>query len=61
MKSILAAMLKALGTRRALEVILDVLRWITDKTENKWDDEIYDYLCRIYNLLYPVIPEKRRK
>jgi hypothetical protein len=61
MKTFLLSLLKMLATRKALEAILEFLRWLVDKTPNKWDDEVYTKLEQIYNLLYPIIPEKRRK
>lgn len=61
MNSILTALLKAIGTRRALEVILSVLRWIAAQTPAEWDNQIVEKLEQLYELLYPLVPAKKRR
>lgn len=61
MKNIILWLLKQLGTKRAIELILAWLKDYVKTTPNETDNQIVYWLEQIYLLVYPYVPEKRRK
>ena len=53
--------IKQFGVKKTLEIIIKLMKWIASKTNAEWDDEVCAKLEELYLLLYPFIPEKKRR
>ena len=61
MVNFLVSIIKQFGIRKSLEIIIKVFKWIAAQTNVTWDDDLAAKLEELYLLLYPFIPEKKRR
>ena len=57
----MSKLLRLLPLKSLIKLILDLLAYVVQKTKNKKDDQILQYLKDVYNLIQPLIPESAKK
>lgn len=54
------SILKLLGTKQLVKLLLDIAKIVAQKTKTTKDDEVINTLYEVFEIIEPLIPQKKK-